>query len=250
METIKPNQDKSTGSLSTVNNLLQSQGSVVLKGIYSTGELKEISQRLEHHKSFQSSSTNEVYAIRQLFKELPMLKKLLINDRLKEILNQFGIGYFLSKAIFFDKPPLSNWYVTWHQDLPINVKEKIAVKGFSSWTKKGNTISTRPPENILHHTITIRVHLDDTNQENGGLKVIPGSHLSILTDSEKQELAKNKEALNCDVKAGGVHIMKPLTLHASSKSKNQQRRRVIHLEFCNVDLPSELQWAERISLSQ
>jgi len=31
------------------------------------------------------------------------------------------------KAILFDKTPSMNWYVTWHQDLTIAVKEKIEV---------------------------------------------------------------------------------------------------------------------------
>ena len=39
--------------------------------------------------------------------------------------------------------------------------------------------------------------------------------------------------------------MKPLSLHASSKSQNESHRRVIHLEFNNQELPEELDWLER-----
>ena len=39
--------------------------------------------------------------------------------------------------------------------------------------------------------------------------------------------------------------MKSLTLHASSKTTNDQSRRVIHLEFAAMDLPSGLVWAEK-----
>ena len=38
-------------------------------------------------------------------------------------------------------------------------------------------------------------------------------------------------------------LMKPLLLHSSNKSISQNDRRVIHLEFCNKDIPME--WLEK-----
>jgi hypothetical protein len=40
-------------------------------------------------------------------------------------------------------------------------------------------------------------------------------------------------------------VMRPLLLHSSSRTTNQQKRRVIHLEFSNQQLPEGLQWAEK-----
>jgi hypothetical protein len=40
-------------------------------------------------------------------------------------------------------------------------------------------------------------------------------------------------------------LMKPLLLHASSRSTSARPRRVIHLEFSNVELPQGLAWRER-----
>lgn len=39
-------------------------------------------------------------------------------------------------------------------------------------------------------------------------------------------------------------LMKPLLLHASSKTINNQRGRVIHLEFNNLPLKEPLKWHE------
>ncbi len=39
-------------------------------------------------------------------------------------------------------------------------------------------------------------------------------------------------------------LMKPLLLHSSGKTTNQNRRRVIHIEFSNMLLPENLNWAE------
>lgn len=94
---------------------------------------------------------------------------------------------------------------------------------------------------------TIRIHLDDTNDKNGALKVIPGSQNKVLSQQEIELITENSIPKICDVPAGGVQLMKPLTLHASSKSTSQKRRRVIHLEFTSFHLPKELEWDEKIN---
>ncbi|HEY0029114.1 MAG TPA: hypothetical protein VGC65_00035 [Bacteroidia bacterium] len=47
---------------------------------------------------------------------------------------------------------------------------------------------------------------------------------------------------------GGLMIMKPLLLHSSGQSSSNKRRRVIHIEFANKELPFDLQWSEKTSL--
>lgn len=49
----------------------------------------------------------------------------------------------------------------------------------------------------------------------------------------------------CTVKKGGVMLMKPLLLHASGRSTNNNKRRVIHIEFSNRSLMHDLQWSEK-----
>ena len=151
----------------------------------------------------------------------------------------------MSKAIYFDKPPQANWHVNWHQDVPINVDKKIKLKGYTSWTKKQDIHSVCPPEEILKNIFTIRVHLDDADNKNGALKVIPGSHNKRLSDTEIQTITNNSVPFICEIPAGGIQLMKPLLLHASSKSINQKRRRVLHLEFTSTELPKGIDWLER-----
>jgi ectoine hydroxylase-related dioxygenase (phytanoyl-CoA dioxygenase family) len=93
------------------------------------------------------------------------------------------------------------------------------------------------------------IHLDDTNEQNGALKVVPGSHHKKLSDSEIQMITRNSIPFVCEVVMGGIHIMKPLLLHASSKATSQKHRRVLHLEFNNMELPLGLEWAERQRVS-
>lgn len=86
---------------------------------------------------------------------------------------------------------------------------------------------------------------DDADEQNGALQVIPKTHFRLLKDEEIAEIREISERKSCPVRQGGVHLLKPLTLHASSKTENGRHRRVIHLEFNNRELPGELAWAER-----
>lgn len=227
-----------------VDSIIDENGFSIVNDVYALNEISFISTLLQQYKEDNSQGEkDEVFAIRRLFKKIPDLKELCFSANLKSILEQLGSGFFLTKAIYFDKPPKSNWYVTWHQDLPINVTEKKPLKGYKAWTQKDDVISVIPPDDILHNIVTIRIHLDDTNVDNGALKVVKGSHKKVHK-SEDIHLMTGAP-ITCNVNRGGLHIMKPLLLHASSKTINQKRRRVLHLEFSNKELPNGIDWAER-----
>lgn len=85
--------------------------------------------------------------------------------------------------------------------------------------------------------------MDETREENGALKVIPESHLNgvIRPDSK---VWKTEDEFVCEVDKGGAMLMKPLTLHASGRTTNGQKRRVIHLEFNKHKLTEPLNWLE------
>jgi predicted DNA-binding transcriptional regulator YafY len=227
---------------------LQRRGSAVLENLYTQKEVGKILSAIHWATQDQErfARSENLFAIRNLLQEIPTLKTLLFNANLSTLIRDgFGRDYFLTKAIYFDKPPQSNWYVTWHQDVPINVMEKKETAGFKGWTNKGGLVSVIPPPDYLHSSFTVRIHLDDTDEQNGALRIIPRTHFSILNDEEIAQLRDSAESSFCKVKKGGVHLMKPLTLHASSKTENDKHRRVIHLEFNNQELPGGLAWLER-----
>ena len=190
--------------------------------------------------------TNDLFAIRQFLKEVPAATELIFNSKLNSIIsNLFGNDYFVVKSIYFDKPESSNWFVSYHQDLTISVDKKLDVKGFGPWTTKQNQFAVQPPLHILQDNFTVRIHLDDTNEENGALKVIPGSHLKSIYRPETIDWMLETEAI-CNVQKGGIMLMKPLLLHSSGRTINNKKRRVIHLEFSRSLLPNSLQWSERL----
>lgn len=221
---------------------LEEKGFSITKPIFSNEELHKMSEMIQQ--------SDQIFAIRQLFHKVPELQQLIFNnEHFKTIYqNICDENYFLSKAIFFNKPKMSNWFVSYHQDLSISVKEKKEAEGFTNWTNKNGQLGVIPPTAILESTVTFRIHLDDTDETNGALRVIPKTHQKgIIRIDETFDKDTLEEEILCTVDKGGVMLMKPLALHASQKSVSAFNRRVIHLEFCNQEIPME--WLERKSIN-
>jgi ectoine hydroxylase-related dioxygenase (phytanoyl-CoA dioxygenase family) len=88
------------------------------------------------------------------------------------------------------------------------------------------------------------LHIDPADEENGCLKVIPGSHeRGLLKQAEIEATVKSNIAVPCVVEAGDVVIMRPHILHSSSKAKRPNHRRVVHLEYASYELPDGISWA-------
>lgn len=233
----------SASGLKQVAQKLSKKGAGILKQVYTKRELRKISLLLGRYFDQQSPGP---FALRALLQKIPDLWPLLHNKNLQRIIATINPKAFLTKAIYFNKTPQTNWYVTWHQDVPINVKKKKKVPGYTSWTAKEDTISVCPPDVINKNRFAIRIHLDEANATNGALKIIPGSHIKRLSDEEIKVITNHSLPTVCEVPAGGAHLLKPLLLHASEKSKSQKRRRVIHLEFASMELDGGLEWGERL----
>lgn len=153
------------------------------------------------------------------------------------------------RSIFFDKTPESNWLVPWHQDLSIAVKERIDYPGYGPWSMKDGVPHVQPPAEILEAMVTIRLHLDDCDESNGALRVIPGSHrLGRLNAAHIAELRLQEKEVACSVRTGDALLMHPLLLHASTEALAPAHRRVIHLEYAACSLPDGLVWAETSAL--
>ncbi|MFI5141829.1 MAG: phytanoyl-CoA dioxygenase family protein [Bacteroidia bacterium] len=231
-------------------NQIDADGFTTIDNIYTTEEVEQlllvINQADTSRQSFRKST--ELFAVRQFLKEIPETTKLIFNGNLKPVIQQiFGNDYFVVKSIYFDKPEQSNWFVAYHQDLTISVDKKVELANYGLCTTKQNQFAVQPPIEILKNIFTIRIHLDDTDENNGALKVIPTSHLKEIYRPETIDWTKETE-ITCKVKRGGLMIMKPLLLHSSSRTTNNNKRRVIHIEFSNSDLPAPINWAERLNL--
>jgi ectoine hydroxylase-related dioxygenase (phytanoyl-CoA dioxygenase family) len=185
-----------------------------------------------------------VYAVRNLLQLAPSVRALAASGKIRALVEEvLGNPAFPVRALLFDKTAAANWLVPWHQDLSICVKSRLPFPGFGSWSTKSGIVHVQPPAHILEHMLAVRIHLDPTDETNGALRVLPGSHnQGRLSAGQIAALQPGARAVTCCVPRGGVVLMKPLLLHASSAGTRPVHRRVIHIEFAAVDLPGGLQW--------
>ena len=149
----------------------------------------------------------------------------------------------LVRSILFTKTAESNWGVAWHQDLSIAVRSRKDTPGYSGWSVKEGITHIQPPELVLDQMVALRIHLDPTDESNGALMVSPGSHKIGRIPANEAAIAAGKHGKHtCVAAAGDGILMRPLVLHASSKSRSERPRRVIHFEFAGVRLPTSLEW--------
>jgi ectoine hydroxylase-related dioxygenase (phytanoyl-CoA dioxygenase family) len=164
---------------------------------------------------------------------LPSVAALAWDPRLlrlaREILGKKAFPYH---ATLFDKSPDANWLVAWHQDTALPLRERRDAPGWGPWSLKRGVVYAHAPASALSKMLALRVHLDDSTAQNGPLRVLPGSHTQgVLTDDEIRQLASRISSVECVVSQGGILAMRPLLIHASSKSRSEKKRRVLHIEY-------------------
>lgn len=231
---------------------LNRNGFTILKDVFDEDAIQQMIRAIETAGTDNAAfrKTKDLFAIRQVLKEIPALVHMVLSPAFCNCLQTLsGKDHFIVKSIYFDKPGSSNWFVAYHQDLTITVDKKLDIPDFGPWTVKQDQFAVQPPVSILENMFTMRIHLDDTDENNGALKVIPGSHLKKIYRAETIDWSVEKET-TCCVPKGGVMVMKPLLLHASGRTVNGQNRRVLHIEFCNMELPAPLIWAERLNYNE
>ncbi|MEQ8211828.1 MAG: phytanoyl-CoA dioxygenase family protein [Lacipirellulaceae bacterium] len=144
---------------------------------------------------------------------------------------------------YFHKSPKSNWLVAFHQDLSIPVAASASAKTQPGWSQKEGMTFAHGSEKLLAHMLAVRLHLDDSNDLNGPLQVVPGSHRQgILAQGDASSLRESSPEQTLNVNQGGVILMRPLLLHASSKSQTSSPRRVLHFVFAPRKPPKGLKW--------
>ncbi len=156
-----------------------------------------------------------------------------------------GSGCFAVRGMLFNKTPASNWKIVWHQDKTIAVKVRKDVADFGPWSMKAGVQHVQPGASVMAGMLAIRLHLDESNENNGPMRVIPGSHKAGNLSAEAIDTWRMQPSVVCTVPKGGAILMRPLLLHASSSSIAPGTRRVVHFEFAAGELPGGLEWHDR-----
>jgi hypothetical protein len=224
---------------------IERQGFAVIPDLLDPQEIVDLVQAVTNaDKQVGVRKRSSVYAIRNLLDSVPAIAELAASEKLSKVAGQvLGAAATPVKGTLFDKTPDANWLVPWHQDLTICVNKRVDLDGYGPWTTKAGVVNVQPPVSVLEQMLAIRIHLDDCDEHNGPLRVLPGTHRLARLSADQIELAQAQiNPINCVVSSGGAVLMRPLLLHASSPSKIPGHRRVIHIDYAAIKLPSGLSW--------
>ena len=145
-----------------------------------------------------------------------------------------GLGAVAFRATLFDKSPGANWLVVWHQDTALPLQERIEHPQWGPWSTKAGVLYAHAPAWALDQVVALRISLDDSTLTNGPLRTSGTHRGGVYSDAQVEQFARSTEAVDCVTPSGGVVAMRPLTIHASSKSSDDQPRRVLHIEYAST----------------
>jgi ectoine hydroxylase-related dioxygenase (phytanoyl-CoA dioxygenase family) len=206
-------------------------GFAILPALFSHDYLDQLLQEIEEYGPSRSRA-----GIRHAL-HLPPVAAVAGNRLLAEIACEvLGTRAFPFRATLFEKSNQSNWLVVWHQDTALPLRERVEVPGWGPWSVKEKIDYAHAPAGALSQVLALRIHLDDSTPDNGPLRVLPRTHmLGVLNDDEIHALAVRTTPVDCVAAKGGVVVMRPLVVHASSKSRTEIPRRVLHIEYAAND---------------
>jgi ectoine hydroxylase-related dioxygenase (phytanoyl-CoA dioxygenase family) len=220
------NEETNVASLGVAN-----EGYAIVPQVVTAEEIEHLLSDLE-----ASSAQHSRAGVRHLMRN-PAVEKLAKDHRMIGLARcVLGDDAFPFKATLFDKSPDANWLITWHQDTALPLCEKVEALGWGPWSTKEGIIYSHAPASALERVVALRIHLDDSDQGNGPLRVISGSHrYGVLSDQQVETIVGKVEHVTCLIKQGGIIVMRPLIIHASSKSQSEDPRRVLHIEYATTE---------------
>ena len=221
-------------------NVIRDEGYGLIPDVLAPSEIESLLSRLDEEQ-LPRTRAGVRHAMRS-----PTVAKIANDPRLSEIARKIlGPNAIPFRATLFEKLPDSNWLVGWHQDTALPVLTRVEASGWGPWSIKDGVNYAHAPAKALETVVALRLHLDDSNLDNGPLRVLPGTHTNgVLTDEEVLSFAARRSSVDCPMSKGGIIVMRPLIIHASSKSQTDNPRRVLHIEFAeSAEIDTNLQLA-------
>jgi hypothetical protein len=236
---------------------MDEKGFALLRGVFPSAEVDAMVAGLADALSREAGSegplraqTGGVYASRNVLDLWPPAAWIWRRPALLEPLDALlGPHFGLVRVLYFDKPPGQTWSLPWHKDLTVAVRDnRLGGSRFRNPTRKAGVSHVEAPEEVLEQMATVRIHLDEVTEENGPLKVLPGSH-----DTGKRPAGEAGLAHTVFAGRGDVLLMRPLLAHCSgpSRADTTLHRRILHLEFAGTpELPDGYAWHQFVSGSR
>jgi ectoine hydroxylase-related dioxygenase (phytanoyl-CoA dioxygenase family) len=224
---------RAIGSVKKVDwhGAVEQSGFAILPGLFSREYLDRLLQEINELAPRRTRA-----GVRHALGLAPVAKLARQPQMINSAREILGPEAFPFRATLFDKSPTANWLVVWHQDTALPLRARIETPGWGPWSVKDGIHYAHAPTAALSKVLALRVHLDDSSTKNGPLRVLPETHkLGVLTDDSIHEVANRVAPVDCVAAKGAVVAMRPLIIHASSKSHEETPRRILHFEYAAPD---------------
>lgn len=209
------------------SSTVRENGFAIIPDVFAPADMDRIIAEIE-----QCSPTRSRAGVRHALRLDPVAKIAHHQDLLDVVHGVLGAAAFPFHATLFEKSSNTNWLVVWHQDTALPLRGKSLVPGWGPWSVKDGVEYAHAPAEALSQVLALRIHLDDSSSENGPLRVLPGTHSrGVLSGDQVHELSARMAPADCIAPKGAVVAMRPLLIHASSKSHGPLPRRVLHIEY-------------------
>lgn len=223
-----------------MNNNYQENGFAFFESFYNAEFIDDLLGTLQESGALSYDATFDA----NLYRSVPAVRELCVSAPLIGLIKEVtGLNAKPVKAFILDKTSTANWGLDWHQDLKITVKEKKEAEGFYNWTMEAGIIHVVPPLRVLNNIVAVRIHLDDCNEQNGAMWVLPGTHRQgVIAAQDVPAMLEGTKIYTCNAAKGTVMLMSQLLLHKSPYSLSEMPRRVLHIEYSAVELVEGLEW--------
>lgn len=199
-----------------------------LPPIYSPAEMARINAELpDLLKLLRPGETSK--DIREWHETSRYLYEIVLNPKIHDLVEDvLGPNFYAWASSFFIKEPFSRQTVGWHQDAYY-------------WPM------------APHHTVTVWLAFDDVDEENGAMRIIPGSHQagllqhqrsvrtdSILTLELQGGTFEENRAAPLRLKAGEASLHDDRAAHGSPANPSPRRRAGLTIRYSGTEVKNDL----------
>jgi ectoine hydroxylase-related dioxygenase (phytanoyl-CoA dioxygenase family) len=167
--------------------------------------------------------------IREWHETSAYLYDIVMNPKIHDLVEGIlGANFYVWASSFFIKEPFSKAVVGWHQDAYY-------------WPMHP------------HNSVTVWLAFDDVDEENGGMKIIPGTHLhglikhkrneqtdSVLTLELERGTCREDQAVQFRLKAGEVSLHDDRAVHGSPANPSARRRAGLTIRYSGTNVKNDL----------
>lgn len=213
-----------------MNEFYEENGYLLVTGVFDAGEVEEMRDAIarildsvegtaadRNHRWSGVDETLQLKGFHDLQYHDAVFTRMVAHPRLVEVLTDLiGPNVQLHHSKMLVKPPEQGAPFPMHQDQPYFPHER-------------------------HSLVAASVHLDDTDEENGCLHVIPGSHrlgpLEATGDAHTVDYPL-ESGVPCPAGVGDVLFFNYLTIHGSGTNRSTRTRRNVLFQYRDpADVP-------------